>query len=48
MFFYLAKIFWFFAQPSGLLLVNSGQVYSLRLSQGPTAAQTALLAAYPD
>jgi hypothetical protein len=28
--------------------VNSGQVYSLRLNQGPTAAQKALLAAYPD
>lgn len=33
---------------SGLLRVNSGQVYSLRLNQGPTAVQKALLAAYPD
>src|SRR5207245_1306417 len=33
---------------SGLMRVNSGQVYSLRLSQAPTATQKALLAAYPD
>ena len=33
---------------SGLMRVNSGQVYSLRLSQGPTATQKTLLAAYPD
>ena len=33
---------------AGLMRVNSGQVYSLRLNQGPTAAQKALLAAYPD
>jgi hypothetical protein len=33
---------------SGLMRVNSGQVYSLRLSQGPTSVQKALLAAYPD
>lgn len=33
---------------SGLMRVNSGQVYSLRLNQGPTAAQKARLAAYPD
>jgi hypothetical protein len=33
---------------SGLLRVNSGQVYSLRVSQAPTAVQNALLAAYPD
>jgi hypothetical protein len=33
---------------SGLMRVNSGQVYSLRLSQGATTAQKALLAAYPD
>jgi len=33
---------------AGLMRVNSGQVYSLRLNQGPTAVQKALLAAYPD
>ena len=33
---------------SGLMRVNSGQVYSLRLNQGPTATQKTLLAAYPD
>jgi len=33
---------------SGLVRVNSGQVYSLRLNQGPTSVQKALLAAYPD
>jgi hypothetical protein len=33
---------------SGLLRVNSGQVYSLKLNQAPTAVQQALLAAYPD
>ncbi len=33
---------------SGLMRVNSGQVYSLRVNQGPTTAQKSLLAAYPD
>ena len=33
---------------SGLMRVNSGQVYSLRVRQGLTATQEALLAAYPD
>jgi hypothetical protein len=33
---------------SGLMRVNSGQVYSLRISPSLTATQQALLAAYPD